>query len=57
MKIKGLRSPFQLLNEERLKIINQELKARLSKDVNPHLTWTVNGLNNCFYKQSSIFQI
>jgi len=27
------------------------------KDASPHLTWTVPGLNNCFYKQSSIFKI
>lgn len=33
------------------------MRARETKEVYPHLTWTVNGLNNCFYKQSSIFKI
>ena len=57
MKVKNLRSPFELLNRERGKIIEDEVKARLVQSAIPLLTWSVSNLTNCFYKQSSTFQI
>lgn len=55
MRVRDCRSPFSLLKFERDSIVSQEKELRQEKPQQPLLTWTVNQLSTCFYKQSDTF--
>ena len=48
--LRKCRSVFKLLELERNSFISRETSERAVKAVDPHLTWSVNNISDCFYK-------
>jgi hypothetical protein len=55
MQVKKANSPFELLENERLKVSEREKQYFTSGEAAPTLTWNVSGLKGNFYRESEPF--